>query len=229
MNIYNAHWIDLTHSLSSDIPQWNIDCGFKKFITLDYAACDAEVKFQVNKLNMVAGIGTHIDAPAHCIKGAKTIDQISLNQLIARCYLIDVSNKSHEAYKISVNDIFDFELNYERIQKCSIVLFYTGWSQFWENNAQYRNNLIFPSVSIEAAQLLLERNVHGLGIDTLSPDCGDSGFPVHQLFLKNDKIIIENIANARQLPAVGSVLFALPMKIKDGTEAPLRLIAKLDV
>lgn len=228
INFYNIEWVDLTHSLSSGIPQWDSSCGFQKFISLNYEECDAEVKFQVNRLEMVSGIGTHIDAPSHCIKNAKTIDQIPLNQLIANCYVINVSNKADENYKISVNDICDFESRYENIRTDSIVLFYTGWSKFWEDIIKYRNNLQFPSISKEAAELLLERKVAGLGIDTLSPDCANSEFPVHQIFLSNDKIIIENIANAWLLPSVGTVLFALPMKIKDGTEAPLRLIAMIN-
>lgn len=228
INFSNIKWVDLTHSLSSEIPQWDLKCGFQKFISLNYEECDAEVKFQVNKLEMVSGIGTHIDAPSHCIKDAKTIDQISLNQLIANCYLINVSHKADENYQISTNDIFDFETRYEKVQANSIVLFYTGWSKFWEDAKKYRNNLQFPSISKEAAELLLERNVTGLGIDTLSPDCVNSGFPVHQIFLQNDKIIIENIANAWQLPPLGAIVFALPIKIKNGTEAPLRLIAMIN-
>jgi kynurenine formamidase len=228
INFDNIKWVDLTHSLSSEIPQWNSNCGFQKFISLNYEECDAEVKFQVNRLEMVSGIGTHIDAPSHCIKNAKTIDQISLNQLIANCYVINVSNKADENYRASVNDIYDFESRYEKIRAGSIVLFYTGWSKFWEDVIKYRNNLQFPSISKEAAELLLERNVAGLGIDTLSPDCANTGFPVHQILLKNDKIIIENVANAWFLPPVGAVLFALPIKIKDGTEAPLRLIAMIN-
>lgn len=64
----------------------------------------------------------------------------------------------------------------------------------------------------------------GLGIDTLSPDTRDSGFPVHQLVLGAGKYIIENIANAKKLPTTGCCIIALPIKIQHGTESPIRLV-----
>ena len=61
--------VDLTHTISSDAPTWEGDCGFSHDIMLDYASCTTPVKFRVQTINMVAGLGTHIDAPAHCIPG----------------------------------------------------------------------------------------------------------------------------------------------------------------
>ncbi len=74
---------------------------------------------------------------------------------------------------------------------------------------------------------LWERGVSALGIDTLSPDRPEDGFPVHRLFLGADKIIIENVAHLDSMPPAGSFVMVLPMKIKDGTEAPVRLVGLL--
>lgn len=104
------------------------------------------------------------------------------------------------------------------------VLFYTGWEKHWPNPEKYRNNLVFPSISAHVAQLLLERNIAGIGIDTLSPDTADSGYPVHQLLLQAGKYIIENVANAHSLPPIGAWTLALPWKIINATESPVQLI-----
>lgn len=82
----------------------------------------------------------------------------------------------------------------------------------------------FPSVSKEAAQLLVERNIKGLGIDTLGPDTAESGYPVHQVILGQGKYLVENVANADLLPPVGSTILVAPLYILGGTEAPIRLI-----
>ena len=74
------------------------------------------------------------------------------------------------------------------------------------------------------AEHLLARNIAGIGIDTLSPDRPDSGFPVHQLLLGADKYIIENVANPQQMPKTGGFALVLPMKIQGATEAPTRLV-----
>ncbi len=73
---------------------------------------------------------------------------------------------------------------------------------------QYWNNLQFPSASKEAVRLLIERDIAGLGIDTLGPDIAESSYPVHQIILGQGKYLIENIANAYLLAATGSIILA---------------------
>jgi kynurenine formamidase len=84
----------------------------------------------------------------------------------------------------------------------------TGWSKFWHTPSKYHNNHVFPSVSSEAASLLLERGVNAIGIDTLSPDRPEDGFNVHKLFLGADKIIIENVANLGSMPPTGGFCYS---------------------
>jgi kynurenine formamidase len=97
----------------------------------------------------------------------------------------------------------------------------------WDNKEKYRNNLQFPSIHEDTAKLLLERNIAGLGVDTLSADTGKNGFPVHRAILSAGKYLVENIANANTLPSVGAKICVLPIKIKEGTEAPVRLLAQV--
>lgn len=218
------HVVDLTHPLLSDVPNWDIDCGFQSRNAVDYDDCTTDVKFRIQHLNFKAGIGTHIDAPAHCIMGAKSIEQLSLDELIAPCVVIDISARAEETYQCSIEDINAHEHQFGKIPKKSFVLIYTGWDAHWGNSSQYRNNLQFPSVAKDTALLLLEREILGLGIDTLSPDTEQSGYPVHQALLQAGKYIIENVANSKLLPTVGSFIMGLPIPIVSGTEAPLRLI-----
>lgn len=74
--------IDLTHTLSEETPSWDSGCGFNHEIKFDYDECDSAVKLRVGQVKMHAGIGTHIDAPSHCIPGAATVEQLPLNTLI---------------------------------------------------------------------------------------------------------------------------------------------------
>lgn len=215
---------DLTHTLTPDIPHWHRVCGFQSELIADY-----DQGYRGHTLQMFAGIGTHIDAPAHFFEDACDIASISLNKLIAPVCLINVSEKAHADYFISYIDIIEFEKAYGRIPEQSVVIAYTGWSKRWQNAASYRNedengNMHFPGFSEESVRLLLERNIAGIGIDTLSPDGSNNHFPVHKLLLKKDCYIIENIANAQLLRPIGDYIAALPLKIKDGTEAPSRII-----
>jgi kynurenine formamidase/GNAT superfamily N-acetyltransferase len=221
----SLQWIDLTHTLEPSIPCWDKSCGFENTIQLDYSDCTDAVKFRVQHIAMDAGIGTHIDAPAHSTPGGLTIDQLSLTDLQANCVVIDVSDKAHERYSLLISDIEQFELEYGKIPPSSFVLIRTGWDKFWTQPEKYHNNHVFPSVSLAAAKCLLDRQIVGLGIDTLSPDRPENGYPVHALLLGAGKYIIENVANAALLPPCGSRILVFPIKIKGGTEAPVRLIS----
>ncbi|KJV56962.1 hypothetical protein OTSKATO_0032 [Orientia tsutsugamushi str. Kato PP] len=47
-------------------------------------------------------------------------------------------------------------------------------------------------------------------------------------YLGAGKIIIENVANLDSMPPTGSFVMVLPIKIKDGTEAPVRLVGFIE-
>ncbi len=71
--------------------------------------------------------------------------------------------------------------------------------------------------------LLIERNVAGIGIDTLSPDGTNEGFPVHERILGAKKYIIENAANLGRMPPQGAFAIAFPLKMENATESAIRL------
>lgn len=221
--------IDLTHSLHPKIPSWEMGCGFHQKIVLDYADSQhrSDTQFRVMHLDMPAGIGTHMDAPSHCFPGAKNIDEFKLNQLCLPCIVIDVSTQAAQAgefFTLAVSHILAFEKTHETIPAESCVMINTGWSRHWDDAEKYHNQHIFPSISAEAAMYLLEKNISALGVDTLSPDRPDQGYPVHQCLLGAGKIILENVANLNLLAPTGSQVIIAPLKIQQGTEAPVRLI-----
>lgn len=226
MNKFPYQAIDLTHTLDEKIPTWDGSCGFEHLVNQDYDPT-AYYKFKTHKIRMNEGIGTHMDAPAHCDPKGMVIDELPLSHLIAPCIRIDVSASADERSYVTVQDIENFEKEYGVIEARSVVMIRTGWERFWDTPKQYHNNHRFPSISKEAAELLLARDILGMGIDTLSPDRPQDGFPVHRLLLEAGKYIIENAANVALLPARGSFILALPLKIKGGTEAPIRLIGLL--
>lgn len=208
--------IDLTHALSPAIPTWDGSCGFDHKVHFDYTPTD-EYQFRIHKIAMNEGIGTHMDSPAHCIPGGKTVDQLPLSDLIAPCVVIDVSARGDEKYKTSVDDIKQFEKDHGPIPTGSVVMIKTGWARFWNNPDQYHNSFRFPSVDVETAKLLLSRGIKGLGIDTLSSDRGDEGFPVHKAVLGAGKYLIENAAGLNDMPPIGGYVLTAPLKIQGGT------------
>ncbi|KTC96604.1 cyclase family protein [Legionella erythra] len=217
--------IDLTHTITPTSPTWEGAAGVKQDVLLDYGQCTTETPFCVQQFTLAAGVGTHIDAPAHCVPKGLTVDKLPLSDLLVPCVMIDVSAKAHERYRISPEDLDDFERQHGAIPPRSFVVFYTGWARFWSEPEKYRNNLVFPCVAKETAELLIKRDIAGLGIDTLSPDRPDGGYPVHQLVLGAQRYLVENVAHADRLPATGSFALILPTNIQGATGAWVRLLA----
>jgi kynurenine formamidase len=220
--------VDLTHSLDSSVPTWTGSCGFQHEVKIDY---DQGIRILLYKCH--AGVGTHMDAPAHFFQDGAVISDIPVTQLIVPACIIDVSFKMHPDLFVTSEDVLNYEKKCGKIEEGSLVFAYTGWEKFWNDVERYRNpdisgKMHFPGFNVKAAELLLERKIVGIGIDTLSPDGSNNlpgdKFPVHECILRAGKYIIENAAQLSKMPAKGAYVLALPLKITIGAEAAMRLI-----
>jgi kynurenine formamidase len=184
--------------------------------------------------------GTHLDSPLHFAEGHPGTDQIPVKSLIAPAIVIDVTAAcAHNPdYLFTAKDITQWEATHTQIAPGIIVLIRTGWGKYWPDAKRYLGTdehgaaavakLHFPGISEEAAAFLVSRKVAGVGIDTASVDYGQSkDFKTHRVLYSHDVYGLENVANLEQLPATGTLLIALPMKIKSGTGGPVRIVAVL--
>ena len=127
--------------------------------------------------------GTHIDSPSHFIKGGKSVDKFTLNELVAYGAVMDMTDKVSvdRDYMLSVEDVMAWEKQYGRIKDNSLVVMKTGWAKhFHKGYAKYtgtdaKGGFHFPGFSPALANwLIAERKVVGVGIDSPSLDNGPS-------------------------------------------------------
>lgn len=85
------------------------------------------------------------------------------------------------------------------------------------------NNYRFPYIEAEAVNQILERKKRVIGIDTLSPDRSDGGYPVHVSCLSNGILIVENVANLKEVPPTGYTIHNAPLKLQHATKSPIRM------
>ncbi|WP_198002410.1 cyclase family protein [Chlorobium ferrooxidans] len=186
--------------------------------------------------------GTHVDAPIHFAEKGRTIDRIALDEWIGPAVKIDVvaACMKNRAYRLTVNDVLQWEAKHGRLPEHAWVLMYTGIDTKYypdrklvlgtlKTGAAALSELNFPGFSPEVATFLVKaRNIKGIGLDTPSIDPGDSKeFKVHRICFEADKLAIENIAALDRLPEKGAMLYVIPMLIKDGTGSPARIFALL--
>ena len=230
--VFSGEWIDLSYDFSDKTLYWVEADGFKKE-TVAEGQTDKGYFYSAYKFCAPEHGGTHLDAPRHFAEGRQTVDEVPLDKLIGAAVKIDVSAKTsaNRDYQISVEDITNWETQNGVILENTIVLFQTGYGKFWGDRKQYMGTegdaKHFPGLGKEAAQWLIQnRKIKAVGIDTASIDYGASAtFDTHVALMTQNVSAFENVANLDKLPAKGATIIALPMKIKGGSGAPLRIVA----
>ncbi len=230
--------VDLTYAYDSTTVYWPTADGFE--LTVDFqGTTDGGFYYEANTFRSAEHGGTHLDAPIHFAEGRQSVDEIPLDRLIGPAILIDVTAQAADNpdYQITQADIEAWEATHGRIPDGSIVLLRTGYGQFWPDRERYMGTaergfeavalLHFPGLHPDAARwLTTERSIHAIGLDTPSIDYGQSTlFESHQILFAENIPAFENVANLDQLPTTGFSIIALPMKIRDGSGGPLRIVA----
>jgi kynurenine formamidase len=234
-----GRWIDLTYDFSDKTLYWpNNPEGFRLDTQFNGITAGG-FYYSSNAIYAPEHGGTHLDAPVHFAEGKWSADQIPVDKLIGDAVVVDVAHKAKENadYLISVQDITAWETTNGTLPDDVILLFRTGWGAYYPDAAKYLGTgekgdsgvakLHFPSIHPDlAAWLVKERKIKAVGIDVASVDYGQSkDFKTHQILYAENIPGFENLANLEKLPAKGAYLVALPMKIKDGSGGPLRVIA----
>ncbi len=233
-----GRWVDLSYPFDENTIYWPTAESFR-LDTVAEGMTDKGYYYSAYSFCAAEHGGTHIDAPVHFAEGKNALEQIPLEQLIGPAVVVDVSEKAlaDRDYLIQVSDFEAWEQATGRIPGGAIVLANTGSGRFWPDRAKYMGTekrgeegvaeLHFPGLHPEAAKWLAEeRAIKAFGLDTPSIDYGQStNFESHQALGAANIPGLENIANLDQLPAKGSWVVALPMLIRHGSGAPLRIVA----
>lgn len=178
--------------------------------------------------------GTHMDAPAHFIAGAETVDVYAPANLVAPLVVIDISARAAEDPDAAVTpeDLMAWESANGEIPAGAFVAMYSGWESRWADVAAYRNPddggvMHFPAFGIDAVTMLLEeRNIVGIGVDTLSQDIGMSTtFDVHVAILGAGKYGLENLAGLGALIGKPATVVVGVPRYANGSGGPCRVLA----
>lgn len=237
IDLSKGHWLDLSHAYSDETLYWPTSDKFHKETVFE-GRTDGGWYYTAYSIATAEHGGTHIDAPIHFYEGRKTVDQLEVSRLIGSAIVIDVTGPASENpdYQVSASDIELWEAMNGPIPEDAIVLINTGFADRWPDPESYLGTaergadavplLHFPGLHELGARLLVERRIKAVGLDTASIDHGQSGdFMSHRILFEANIPAFENLASLSALPATGSFVVALPMKIEGGSGAPLRVAA----
>jgi kynurenine formamidase len=230
--------VDLTHDFGAETIYWPTEEGFVHELG-PAGVGDGGYYYEAHRFRAAEHGGTHLDAPRHFHAGAETVDQIALDRLVGPGVRIDVraACAADRDHAVTLDELTRWEAEHGEIPHGAIVLLDTGFGAHWPDRVAYLGTdargapgvakLHFPGLSAPAARWLVrERGVRAVGLDTASIDPGASAsYDAHRVLAAAGVPALENLAAFDALPARGFTVVALPMKIRDGSGAPLRIVA----
>jgi kynurenine formamidase len=236
--------IDLTQPLGPDTPVIGLPDIFAPSpgVTIDeISRYDSRgPAWYWNTLTLGEHTGTHFDAPVHWVTGkdlaGNACDTIPPDRFIGPACVLDVTAevRADADYIVGPPRIEQWEREHGRIPAGAWVLLRTGWSErvaaadFLNVDERGPHH---PGLSKEASELLArERDVLGLGVETIGTDAGQAGtfdppFPNHATMHGAGKFGLASLCNLHLLPARGAVVIAAPLKIVGGSGSPVRVLA----
>lgn len=208
--------LDLTHPISSGMQVYPQDPQ----VLLQPALQQTTDGVAVTAVHCGSHTGTHLDAPSHVIAAGRSTSQIDLDELCAQAVVIQVG-------QARPREVLGRERLGGQIPESvpSIVVIATGWDRHYGTDSYLEHPVLEPAL----VQLLIERGMRVLAVDTLNPDHTRqeehaTGFPVHELVLGSDRLIVENLRGATGLPDSCRIGF-FPLNLESCDGAPVRAAA----
>ncbi|RDI96212.1 cyclase family protein [Meiothermus sp. QL-1] len=222
--------LDLTHVASPNFPMFP---GARPMRITELVTVKKD-GYYGNLLEIWEHTGTHMDAPAHFVDGAPTAEALPVNRLIAPLAVINIKAKAdrNPDAEVTIDDILAWERSFGRLPNGAFVAMYSGWESRVNDPKAYVNQdsagvQHYPGFSPAAAEFLVrERNIVGVGVDTLSLDFGASrDFKSHVVFLGAGKYGLENLANLGAVRPSGAMIIVGGPKHKGASGGPTRAMA----
>ena len=168
----------------------------------------------ITRLDMSAHTGTHIDAPAHFLRGGATVDALDLNILVGPALVVDARHV--DALSATALYTLAIPAGVERL------LIRTRNSELWNHPKQgFRED--FVGITEDGARWLVAQGIRLVGIDYLSVAPFDQPAPTHEILLNAGVIPIEGL-DLRQIRPGLYQLVCLPLNIVGSDGAPARVI-----
>jgi kynurenine formamidase len=219
--------VDLTQPLSPATVLWPGSSPLTTETIVDYDAHGSYAR----DVHLPEHAGTHADAPAHFARDGLRVDELPLGDLVRPAVRLDVRELVGDdpRFTLSAQAITEIERRQGTIPAGSAVLVHTGWDRHLADAGRYRGpgqTLAFPGIAVDAAELLVDRGVAGIGIDTLGIDPGHAhDFPAHRVTLGAGLWQLEGLVGLERIPARGAWLVAAVIPVVAGSGAWARAFA----
>jgi kynurenine formamidase len=190
--------------------------------------------FYKNQLILDEHTGTHMDAPAHFDADGMTADRLPVGRFVAPLAVIDIAERAggDPDAQLMPDDVLAWESRHGPLPAGAFVAMHSGWEARLVDPPSFINQDAagtphFPGFHPDAAALLVEeREIVGIGVDTVSLDFGAAqSFDAHLAALGAGKYGLENLAALATVPPSGATIVVGGPKHVDASGGPTRVFA----
>jgi kynurenine formamidase len=226
-----AKLVDLTQPLGPDTVLWPDSDPLVVEPRLDYSTDGMYLRHYTS---FPEHAGTHLDAPRHFGGPHQvTAEALPIGLLVRPAVVLDVRAEcgGDAAFTLSRAHVEAIEARDGRIPTGSAVLVCTGWDVHRHDAARYvglPGATALPGLGPDAAALLVERAVAGIGIDSQGIDPGYArDCPAHRITLAAGLWHLEGLVGLERLPRRGAWLVAAAVPLTGASGTPARAFAIL--
>ncbi|MFZ0090310.1 MAG: cyclase family protein [Solirubrobacteraceae bacterium] len=179
--------------------------------------------FNAETVTLNTHTGTHVDVPFHFDDAGAPIDQVPLSAFAAPAVFIDLRDRVEAGDSIGDRELHPLP---DLLQAGDIAVLVTGWGERRGLTDEFLKR--WPYLDGSGAQLLVDHQVSGVGIDALSiggwggPEKGE---PSHTVLLGSGKVIIEELRIPDELLGRRAFLTAFPVLLEGCGGAWTRAVA----
>jgi arylformamidase len=202
--------VNLTLTLSHAMPAFPGEptVGLTPFTTIERD--DVEMW----QISLPSQVGTHLDAPAHFIRGGRTVERVDLARCIGSATVVDARGADALDLDVLGPALAD-------LRRTRRALVRTDWSSRFGEDGYWTE---FPSMTVEAADALVQAGVVFVGLDTPSPHASDFR-TLHEALFVNEMVVAECLTGLAELQHSEVFLIALPLPFQGLDGSPIRAVA----
>lgn len=168
--------------------------------------------YVMSDVELMNHVGTHIEAPFHCLKEGADLSQLPVEQLVGSAVILDLRQAEAEG-GVTLEQVQAAAEQAGGIHEGDIVFGMMGKTRYF---------------STEGLKWLVDRGIKLMGVDSggveLSHDETHANVN-HLLLFRNNIPLIENLTNLDQVRQSRVQVFALPVPVTGLDAFPLRVIA----
>lgn len=204
--------LDISVPVSPNLPVWP---GDQRVLLERYRKISKGDSSNDSRLACSVHCGTHVDAPAHFIENAATVEQLPLDILIGQAWVAELPEE--EVIAPQVLESLALPADTRR------VLFKTRNSSLW-SDLKPEFNPDFVAFNSDAARWIIRKGIALVGIDYLSIQKLDEPQQlVHPILLAAGVVILEGLNLQSVRPGIYQ-LICLPIKLVGSDGAPARAV-----